>query len=176
MENKNIFEMFENNNFVYFSRPGPITTYAKDGKEIKKLPFPKDFSWKIINKDNYNEFFNCDDKSFYIITGEMSNITVIDFDKVELYEQLIEDIPELKNHFTVKTKKGYHIYFKYNESLPNTTNINKLVGIDCRNDGGIVIAPPTKYKLLNGDKAKYKYLGGTIQDIPAQLFRKVITK
>ena len=177
MENKNNlkFEIFEKNDFVYFSRPGPITTYAKDGEEKKKLPF-NNFSWKDINKDNYKEFFNCDDKSFYVITGKMSNITILDFDKAELYDQLVEEFPELKDHFTVKTKKGYHIYFRYNESLSTTTNINKLVGIDCRNDGGIVIAPPTKYKLLNGDKAKYKYLGGDINEIPEQLLEKLLPK
>ena len=50
MENKNSF--FENNYFVYFTRPKRITTYLdKRNKETKKLPFEKDFSWKNINKD-----------------------------------------------------------------------------------------------------------------------------
>jgi phage/plasmid-associated DNA primase len=60
--------------------------------------------------------------------------------------------------------------------LPTTTNINKLENIDCRNDGGIVIAPPTKYKLLNGEKVKYEYLGGTIEEIPAKLLKQLLPK
>ena len=167
MENKNSF--FQNNYFVYFTRPKRITTYLNDdGEEKKKLPFDN-FSWKNINKDNYKEFVSDDAKSYYIITGKISNITVIDFDDETKYEECVNHRPELKNYFTVKTHRGYHIYFKYNEALPTTSNINKIDGIDCRNDGGIVIAPPTKYKILNGEKTGYKYIGGIIDEIPSSL-------
>jgi len=167
---------FENNNFVYFTRPKTITTYLNnDGEEKKKLPF-KDFSWKDINEDNYKNYVNSDDKSFYVITGKMSNITVLDFDDAFVYDELVSKLPDLKKCYTVKTNRGYHIYFKYNELLPTTTNINKLENIDCRNDGGIVIAPPTKYKLLNGEKVKYEYLGGTIEEIPAKLLKQLLPK
>ena len=78
----------------------------------------------------------------------MSNITVIDIDDETFYDELTIKKPELKYHFTMKSNKGYHICFKYNEYLSTTTNINNLKGIDCRN--GLIIAPTTKYKLLNG--------------------------
>ena len=114
---------FENNNFVYFTRPKPITTYLNnDGEEKKKLPF-KNFSWKDINEDNYKNYVDNDDKSFYIITGKLSNITVLDFDDDFVYDELVRKLPDLKNSYTVKTNRGYHIYFKYNELLPTTTNI-----------------------------------------------------
>ena len=106
----------------------------------------------------------------------MSNITVLDFDDAFVYDELVRKLPDLKNYYTVKTNRGYHIYFKYNELLPTTANINKLESIDCRNDGGIVIAPPTKYKLLSGDKVKYEYLGGTIEEIPAILLKQLLPK
>jgi hypothetical protein len=49
----------KNNNFVYFSRPNQIKTYlSKEGKETKKLPFDKDFIWKIIDGDNHEDFFD----------------------------------------------------------------------------------------------------------------------
>ena len=68
MENKKM-NIFENNKFVYFTRPKSITTYLNnDGKEKKKLPF-KNFSWKDINEDNYKNYVDNDDKSFYVITG-----------------------------------------------------------------------------------------------------------
>ena len=152
-------EFFEINNFVYFSVPKSIKTYIdNDGQEKKKLQFPLNFSWKNdINQDNYRDYFNENDKTFFIITGKISNLTVLDFDDENLYNDWILQNPNLKNHTTIKTKKGYHIYFKYNEKIPTTTNINKIKGIDTRNDGGLVIAPPTKNKLLNKDTCKYKY-------------------
>ena len=167
----------KNNNFVYFKRPKAIKTYLDNNdKETKRLPFDKDFSWKVINENNYKDYVNDDDKSFFIRTGIMSNITVIDFDDAYTYEKLVEGMPELKNHFTVKTRRGYHLYCKYNEILPTATNINGLDGVDIRNDGGIVIAPPTKYKLLDGTKAKYEYLYGDVLEIPPKLLKQFLPK
>ena len=55
--------IFENNKFLYFTRPDSIKTYLnKNNIEKKKLPFDKSFSWKNINKDNYKEFVNENDK------------------------------------------------------------------------------------------------------------------
>ena len=177
MEKKNNF--FDKNNFVYFTLKKSITTQLDDGIEKKRLPFPKKelFSWKEVNKDNYKNYVNDNDKTFIIITGEMSNITVIDFDKNDIYEKIIEEFPELKSFFTVKTNKGYHIYCNYNKALQTTTDVNKLDnGIDIRNDKGLIIAPPTEYKLLNGTIAKYTFLGGTIQDIPLKVLEKLSPK
>ena len=53
MENKKN-DFFKNNNFVYFTRPKAIKTYLdNNNKETKRLPFDKDFSWKVINENNY---------------------------------------------------------------------------------------------------------------------------
>jgi hypothetical protein len=167
----------KNNNYVYFSQPDQIKTYlSKEGKETKKLPFDKGFSWKVINEDNYEDYFDESHNTFFIITGELSNITVVDIDKEEIYDDLINQYEELENCMTVQTKKGYHIYFKYNKLLPTATNINKLEGIDIRNDGGIVIAPPTKYKLLNDEIVKYKYLGGELHEIPQNFLEYLLPK
>ena len=90
MENRKKLK-FENNNFVYFTRPDSIKTYLnKNNIEKKKLPFDKSFSWKTINKDNYKEFVNDYDKTFFIITGKESDVTVIDFDDAEVFEELLK--------------------------------------------------------------------------------------
>ena len=132
----------------------------------KDVPFRE---WKHINKDNYKSVIDINDKVIFIITGKLSNITVVDFDDKKLYNSYVENYPDLKNNYTVKTNKGYHIYFKYESSLKSTTNINNIKGIDIRNDGGLIIAPPTKYKLLSGQTARYKYVSGEILDIPKYL-------
>jgi hypothetical protein len=60
----------------------------------------------------------------------------------------------LKQCYTVKTNKGYHIYFKYNCNIKTGENcfIN-YTNVDIRNNGSFIIAPPTEYKLLNGKTA-----------------------
>ena len=174
MENKNN-NILKNNNFVYFTRPKSIKTKLTDnGKEQKILPFENGFSWKQINRDNFKDFVNDDDKTFFIITGKISNVTVVDFDDPSQYETLLNEYPALKNHLTVKTNKGYHIYFKYESKIKTDTNVNGFIGVDTRNDGGLIVAPPTKYKLLNGQKVKYTYLYGDLLEMPKSLLNQLI--
>ena len=165
-------KIYEDLNIVSFTFEGITTSLNQDGiKENKKaigLPL-----WKTtITKENYKNFIRTENfrkhNAMAVITGEISNITGIDFDDPKEYDKLLIEIPELKNHYTVKTNKGYHIYVKYEKELKTTTNI--LKGIDIRNDGAILYAPPTVYKLLNGTIAKYDYLGGNILPIPKILF------
>jgi hypothetical protein len=83
------------------------------------------------------------------------------------YIKMTEKFPEIKNHRSIQTKNGMHIYYKYNPTVLDTTNaMNSYAGVDIRNDNGIVFAPPTTYKLKNGNFAEYKDLGGEIVEIP----------
>jgi len=70
--------------------------------------------------------------------GEVSGITVIDIDTKEVAE-------EIKKYFEITlqqiTKKGYHLFFKYEESLPKT-RIDEYK-MDIENSGGQVVAVPS---------------------------------
>ena len=76
-------------------------------------------SWREINEDNYKEYINKDHHCRAIITGKLSGITVLDFDIDSSYHQMVENFPELKKVKTIKTNKGYHLYFNYDESVFN---------------------------------------------------------
>jgi len=87
-----------------------------------------------------------------IATGKESNLTVIDIDgdKGLASLEIIKD--RLPDTMVVKTPKGEHHYLKYNPDLKTTTGI--MPGIDIRNDGGYVVAPPSvvngiEYKVIN---------------------------
>ena len=164
IKNQNFLNFYENEKFICFSMKDTIKTKIKNEIEKKIVLFP--YEWE---KFDDNSHFDVNHQTFFIQTGQRSNITVVDIDDKNIYNDLLKNNPDLKNVYTVKTNKGYHLYFKYISSLKQTTNINGLQGIDIRNDGGCVIAPPTKYKLLNGEKAKYKYIGGEILDMPSYL-------
>lgn len=107
-----------------------------------------------INSDNYKkplipwepyqsrlatipEINSWDTDTYGIVTGQISNLLVIDFDTDE------EPKPELlAGTFRVKTKRGHHIYYKYSDLLNDkvTTKTEILPKVDVRGQGGYVVA------------------------------------
>ena len=124
-----------NNNFIEFSFP-KITTQIIKGVE-KKVLIGLPLQWPSFKKS----YITPKDKCRAIVTGKKSNITVLDFDDVEDYDKIIVQHPELKNNYTVKSNKGYHIYFLYNAALKTGVDCFKSYNkIDIRNDDAIIIA------------------------------------
>lgn len=81
-----------------------------------------------------------------ILTGSKNNITVVDIDiKNDGLKKLAQLIDKYGDITTPKVKTGsggYHYYFRYNANDKTTTNVQKY-GIDIRNDGAYVVAPPS---------------------------------
>ena len=154
-----------NDNFVCFTFSGISTFLNSKGEEKKKpMGMPKHAE---INKDNFLQYCNNSHKAAAIITGKMSNITVIDFDDKDCYENMATKYPDLKKYRTIKTNKGYHIYCKYDPNIISTTDaLTTYPKVDIRNDGGIIFCSPTQYKLQDGSIVKYEDIGGEILPIP----------
>ena len=113
--------------FIIFSaKKIKITDEGK--KKIIGLPV----GWDKITKSSIQEGH----KVLCVRTGKLNNITVVDFDSVKAYDKAIAKFPELKEFFTIKTPRGYHIYSKYNECIKTTTDTK--LKIDIRNDGAFV--------------------------------------
>jgi hypothetical protein len=154
--------------FVIFSFPAISTYLNKEGIEKKKpMKMPP---WQDIKQTTIKKA----DKAYAVICGKLSNITVLDFDDKSVYQKMLTDHPDLENCYTVESRNGYHLYFQYNETVNTTTNgLINYAKVDIRNDDSIIFAPPTKYTLLNGDIAKYKYRGGEIMDFPDYLLSEL---
>ena len=76
-----------------------------------------------------------------IITGRISDLSVIDVDG-EVGMESIRGQPEKPpSTRVIKTPKGWHLYYRYREDWH--TGAAFLPGIDVRNDGGYVVAPPS---------------------------------
>lgn len=118
---------------------------------------------------------------FSLLTGEKSNIMVIDLDRhegsadgVSYFKDHIEpklnkyDLKIIHNTFTVKTPNdGLHLYFKYEEGLKTKANLFEG-GIDIRTDGGIICAP---YSIREGNRV-YEPIDSTseVLEMPQSLY------
>jgi hypothetical protein len=140
--------------FVGFTFKGITTALNKDGEEKKTLV--KIPNWRKITKENWKNFVDKSHDGYAIITGEISGVSVLDFDTMDAYRDFLAEFgTECVRKNIISTKKGKHLYFKYDKDLKQTQN--PTAGVDVRNDGGIIIAPPTSYTLLDGSVAKYEF-------------------
>ena len=80
-----------------------------------------------------------------IITGQISGLTVLDFDgdkgRISFRDKLEQELPHTRVH---RTPRGAHLLFQYHADLKQTAHL--LPGVDVRNDGGYIIAPPSVVK------------------------------
>jgi hypothetical protein len=130
--------------------------------------------WTEYNLDNCMEHCNIADEAFFILTGSASGITVLDFDNVDSYNELIEKFSALKDLYPVKTNKGYHIYFLYNKEYPSSVDaFTNYASVDILNDSKCVCAPPTTYRKLNGDSVLYQIIDGDIDFMPEYLINEL---
>jgi len=174
-DKENIIDNYINEfKFIMFSCK-IIKTYLNnehiEKKKFVNLP-PK---WEQITESIINK----GDNVFLIQTGLKSKLTILDFDNIESYNKLILKFPELKNRYTIRTKNGYHIYFKYYEKYKSRTdafiNYDK---IDIINNGKFAAASPTSYILLNKKKIIYHLIDGLniYDEIPDYLLDELILK
>lgn len=145
--------------FVYFTFGEIKTQLNKKGEEKKNTNDLLPTGWQNITLETVNKYNNRGE-SVGILTGKINNLTVIDYDNKNKFNEDNEKFNFFKNGYhIVETNNGYHLYCRYDENIPQTTNDE--LHIDIRNDGGFVIAPPTKYKLLNGNEVEYKIINNT---------------
>ena len=131
-------------------------------------------NWREITKDNKQHYTNKNHHGKAIVTGELSGITVFDFDIAPSYYEMVEKFPDLKKVKTIKTNKGFHLYFEHDSTILTTVDaFNDYVGIDIRNGKSIVFAPPSRYKLSDGTNFQYQDLGGDILAVPEEIKSKL---
>lgn len=108
---------------------------------------------------------DCPEANIGVVTGKISGITVVDFDIKNGLSNRYNSFPK---GMSVKTVSGgYHLYYKYTPNMRTGVDIfNDKSGIDIRNDGGYVVAPPST---INWNK--YLSIGTpTLLDFPSELF------
>jgi hypothetical protein len=125
---------------------GVAYTYGEDEEERydnAKVPLVEweEYQRRIASKEEVKAWFKKWPKAgIAIVTGKISNLTVLDLDSPEAVEYFLGTY----NPRTpcADTPRGMHVYYAYEEGTRNTVKINGL-DIDLRSEGGYVVAPPT---------------------------------
>ena len=74
-----------------------------------------------------------------IVCGQVSKLMVIDFDDVFRYQRFCRHLPQFAETYTVKTKRGFHLYFRTSEKVPS----HQFDGGDVKAERSYVVAPPS---------------------------------
>ena len=122
-----IYKPFKN--FAYFGIN--VTAYTNHNNEIKKYPLLPN-GWTKLTKQSMKKVYDAQTGTFVEPNGiaimtELSDISTIDVDETDkciILDKLLQDCK-----FIVKTRKGYHFYFKNTDKLPRR-EICKEAGAD----------------------------------------------
>jgi hypothetical protein len=121
------------------------------GKDKKALIPWRDFQKVRPTEEQVEQWFTSfPHANIAIITGQISDLTVIDCDS----QAAVDSFASQYSGRTpcVKTPKGMHFYFKYLEGSRNGARV--LTDTDIRSEGGYVVAPPSS----NGDGIPYEWV------------------
>jgi hypothetical protein len=117
------------------------------GKRPHRLVKWKQYQSLRPDTNTLNHWMKQSFDSYGIICGRVSQgIIVIDFDCAELYAEFTNEFSSISHTYTVKTKRGYHLYFKLAFSIPS----RQFEKCDIKGDGGYVVGAGST---VNG----YKY-------------------
>lgn len=108
------------------------------------------------------------DKNIAIITGNISNLSVIDCDSEASFNELTEGV-DLSLAWIVRTPNGgKHIYFRYTPELK--TQANPSLKIDVRNNGGYVLAPPST---IDDKQYVFEQLHDRLGEVPPIIIERI---
>lgn len=106
------------------------------------------FNWKEYQEKKYTGDISDGLNIGVICGGTSGNLYVVDLDDQSLYSELPSEMMET---YTVKTGKGYHLYFRYGGVVAPNKKLDDKRGrhIDIKSQGGYVLAPSSVHP--NGD-------------------------
>jgi hypothetical protein len=114
-----------------------------------------------------------------VVTGEISGVTVLDIDigegkfGAESWAEAIKDHGEPATLIAQTGSGGMHVVFQYNSALKTAGNVLGK-GVDCRNDGGYIVAAPSLHR--SGGKYSWANWGDPLAVLPAHLSRRKETR
>ena len=140
-------------------RASGISVIPVCGDSAPKEPKKPAIKWrlfqrKIASESELRAAFSDDARALGIVCGQVSCLVVVDFDDHLRYRRFCRHLPQLAGSYTVKTRRGYHVYFKTQEKVPT----HQFSGGDIKGERSYVVAPPSViagfvYRHVAGDDA-----------------------
>lgn len=127
-----------------------IVPTSKSGKNplVPWIKYQTELPTEELILQWFREGGQYENQNLGIITGGLSNLSVIDIDddeaKDELKRHLGDDIPQPDENPIIRTPRGWHIYYPYSPDIPTGTGVWGIKNLDGRSEGGLVVAPPSK--------------------------------
>jgi len=108
------------------------------------------FQKRLAKPYEISSWFTQNITAIGIVCGQISNLFVIDFDDHFTYMRFRKDHPLYADTFTVKTRRGYHLYFETHQYVES----HHFDGGDIKAEKSYVIASPSiidehQYRILN---------------------------
>jgi P4 family phage/plasmid primase-like protien len=125
-----------------------------------KIPCQKEWT-KITKKTCIDKLIS--DQNIGILTGKISNVTVIDVDVkddgLKIWKKLTKKHGEIQTPKVKTGSGGIHYYCKYTNKLKSDSKVIQFenkngIGIDVKNDGGYVVCPPS----INKESHNYEWI------------------
>lgn len=132
------------NHILYWAKK-----YINMGWSVIPIParskFPtikwKEYQTRQATNQELLQWFSNMQNQIGIVTGSISKLTVLDADSQQAYQALKEK--GIVSCITARTRRGYHLYFKYCPNLKTITEWEGIKNVDIRSDGGLVVAAPS---------------------------------
>ena len=101
-----------------------------------------------------------------IVTGQISQLAVIDVDNLSVLPDLRKKLPEITRTTRVKTNRGFHYYFNLNNNTVKSTSALFGERLELKSNGNYIVAPPS---VINNHRYTYEVPLDNMLPIPAIL-------
>ena len=95
---------------------------------------------RIASAGEIERIFSREAKALGIVCGRVSKLLVIDFDDDLRYRRFCRHLPQYCDTYTVKTKRGFHLYFATSVKVAS----HQFEGGDIKGERSYVVAPPSE--------------------------------
>ena len=120
----------------------PIPVHGNNAPSEPKRPAGRwrPFQGRVASASEIEQGFKDNVTALGIVCGRVSKLLVIDFDDVLRYQRFCRHLPEYAETYTVKTLRGFHLYFRTGEKVPS----HQFDGGDIKGERSYVVAPPSR--------------------------------
>ena len=114
----------------------PLVGDTSAGEPKKPTIKWRAFQRRIPERRELEALFDDRAGALAVVCGRVSQLLVIDFDDHLRYQRFCRHLPQYAESYTVKTRRGFHVYFRTQEKVPT----HQFDGGDIKSEKSYVVA------------------------------------